>query len=54
MYFNLANTDGITDDVGTLVNKLENIQFQMSLKEKDVKIYKDKYKKTQQQAKDLR
>ncbi|XP_018567295.1 E3 ubiquitin-protein ligase TRAIP-like [Anoplophora glabripennis] len=46
VYFNLANTDGITDDVGTLMSKLENIQFQMSLKEKDVKIYQDKYKKS--------
>lgn len=44
MYFNLADVDGTTEDVGTLVNKVDNLQFQITLNQKDIKVYKNKAK----------
>lgn len=44
VYFTLANTDHIEDDVGTLQSKIDNLNFQISLKDKDIKDYKEKYK----------
>lgn len=44
VYLTLANTDHIGDDVGTLQSKVDNLRFQISLKDKDIKDYKEKYK----------
>lgn len=44
VYFNVADTDGVTEDVGTLVNKIDNLQFQITLNQKDLKIHKTKSK----------
>lgn len=44
VYFNVADVDGVTEDYGTLVNKVENLQFQITLNKKDIKTYKEKSK----------
>lgn len=44
VYFNVADVDGVSEDVGTLVNKIDNLQFQITLNEKDIKQYKEKAK----------
>lgn len=36
LYFNISNNVSILDDAATLQEKLDNLQFQMVLKEKDV------------------
>lgn len=45
VYFNLANSEGITDDVGTLQFKLDNIQFQIKMKDKELSNLNEKYEK---------
>lgn len=54
IYFNLANTDSIMDDVGTLQAKVDNLQFQLMLKDKDISNYKEKYSKVNAQNTGLR
>ncbi|GJQ76200.1 hypothetical protein Trydic_g1943 [Trypoxylus dichotomus] len=54
VYFNLPNTEGITDDVVTLQHKMDNMNFQMKLKDKDIQIYKDKHQKLEDQNTALR
>ncbi|KRT81793.1 hypothetical protein AMK59_5428, partial [Oryctes borbonicus] len=49
VYFNLPNAEGITDDAVTLQHKMDNLNFQMKLKDKDVQLYKDKHKKIEDQ-----
>ncbi|KAJ8962846.1 hypothetical protein NQ318_001246 [Aromia moschata] len=49
VYFNLANTDGCTEDAGTLQNKVHDLQFQITLKEKDIKLFSEKYSKAKAQ-----
>lgn len=41
IYFNVTD-DGATEDVGSLINKVENLQFQITLNKKDIKTYKKK------------
>lgn len=43
VYFNIA-ADGVVEDVGTLVNKVENLTFQLSLNQIDIKTNKSKVK----------
>ncbi|KAJ8916316.1 hypothetical protein NQ315_005011 [Exocentrus adspersus] len=54
VYFNLTNTEGVAEDAGTLQNKLENVQFEMQLKDNDIKLYTHKYKKAKHQVDGLR
>lgn len=49
VYFNLANADGIQDDAVTLQYKMDNMDFQIKLKDKDIQICKDKNKKLKEQ-----
>lgn len=54
IYFNVANAEGITDDVVTLQHKMDNLDFQIKLKDKDIQIGKDKNKKLKDQNFSLR
>lgn len=52
VYFNVV--DGGVEDYGTLVNKVENLQFQITLNKKDLKVYKEKSKTLTDTNVDLR
>ncbi|KAG5872566.1 hypothetical protein JTB14_033983 [Gonioctena quinquepunctata] len=54
LFFNLANTDAGQADVGTLVNQVENLQFKISLNEKNNKKYREKIHKLESQTRGLR
>ncbi|CAH0552071.1 unnamed protein product [Brassicogethes aeneus] len=45
VYFNISNTEHIKEDVGTLQSKLDNLNFQIKLKDKDIKNFGEKYTK---------
>lgn len=54
IYFNICDGEGIKDDAVTLQHKLDNLNFQIKLKDKDVQNYKDKNHKLKGQQSALR
>ncbi|CAH1163838.1 unnamed protein product [Phaedon cochleariae] len=54
VYFNLANAEGQTQDVGTLLNKIDDLQYKLSEADKDKKAHLDKIQKLKKQHLALR
>lgn len=54
VYFNVLSSEGITDDASTLQFKLDNMQYQLRLKDTDIKNLQEKHEKAKYQATELR
>ncbi|CAD1471868.1 unnamed protein product [Heterotrigona itama] len=54
LYFNFANNDSIIEDKCLLQDKIDKLNFQLTLKEKDIKYYMEKNEILEKQNKELK
>ncbi|XP_026298045.1 E3 ubiquitin-protein ligase TRAIP, partial [Apis mellifera] len=54
IYFNFANSDAISEDTYSLQDKIDKLNFQLMLKEKDIKHYMEKIETLEKQKKGLK
>ncbi|XP_017781704.1 PREDICTED: E3 ubiquitin-protein ligase TRAIP [Nicrophorus vespilloides] len=54
IYVNLQTTEGISEDIGTLQNRVDSLQFQVKLKDLDIKKYTEQASKYKSQNAGLR